>query len=94
MILKSQKSSQVSLRWVASAEAGNSAGEVEGDPFLPETATPHGIKRIYAAWLSVLLRRLQMENSKDLVAPFLITHPLVFSDIKDNVVLPGDILLT
>lgn len=35
-----------------------------------------------------------MENSKDLAAPFLITHPLVFSDIKDNVVLPGDILLT
>lgn len=57
MILKSQKSSQVSLRWVASAEAGNSAGEVEGDPFLPETATPRGIKRIYAAWVSVLLRK-------------------------------------
>lgn len=35
-----------------------------------------------------------MEDSKDLVAPFLIAHPLVLSDIKDNVVLPGDILLT
>jgi len=65
-----------------------------GDPFLPETATPRSIKRIYAAWFSVLLRRLQMEDSKDLVAPFLFTHPLVFSGIKDNVVLPGDILLT
>lgn len=44
--------------------------------------------------VSLLLKRLQMEDSKDLVAPFLITHPLVFSDVKDNVVLPGDILLT
>lgn len=93
MVLKAQKSSQISVCWAASAEAGNSAGEVVGDPFLPEKATAHGIKRIYAAWVSVL-RRLQMEDSEDLVAPFLITCPLVFSDIKDNVVLPGDILLT
>lgn len=65
-----------------------------GDPSLPETATSHGIKRIYAAWVSVILRRLQMEDSKDLVALFLIIHPLVFFDIKGSVVLPGDILLT
>lgn len=65
-----------------------------GDPFLPETATPHGIKRIHAAGVSVLLMRLQTEDSNDIVAPFLITHPQVISDIKDNVIFPGGILLT
>lgn len=38
--------------------------------------------------------RLQTEDSNDIVAPFLITHPQVISDIKDNVIFPGDILLT
>lgn len=93
MILKPQKSSQVSLCWASSTEAGNSAGEVVGDPFLPETATPHGIKRIHAAGVSLLLMRLQMEDSNDIVAPFLITHPQVISDTKNEVILPGDILL-
>lgn len=94
VILKSQKSSQVSLCSVFSTEAGNSAGEVVGDPFLPETATPHTIKRIHAAGVSVLLMGLQMEDSNDIVASFIITHSQVISDNKDNGILPGDILLT
>lgn len=38
--------------------------------------------------------RLQMEDSSDIVAPFLITYPQVIPGIKDSVILPGDILLT
>lgn len=94
MILKPQQSSQVLLCGASSTEAGNSAGEVVGDPFLPETATPHSIMRIHAAGVFVLLMRPQMEDSNDFVAPFVITHPQVISDIKGNVILPGDILLT
>lgn len=37
---------------------------------------------------------LRLEDTNDIVAPFLITDPQVISDIKDNVILPGDILPT
>lgn len=94
VILKPQKSSQVLFCWTSSTEAENSAVEVVGDPFLSETATPQGIKRIHTAGVSVLLMGLRLEDTNDIVAPFLITDPQVISDIKDNVILPGDILPT
>lgn len=40
------------------------------------------------------MRRVKVEDSKDLVFPFIMIHSLVLSDIKDNVILLSDLLLT